>query len=124
MPARPARPCTYLGCRALSRDGSGRCPDHPREAWAKPGPEQSTTERGYGWAWQQLRLRILERDNYLCQACKKEGRLIPAKDVDHIQRKEDGGTDDETNLQSLCRPCHKAKTQEEKKAGLPVRRGT
>lgn len=61
--------------------------------------------RGYGWEWQKLRLRILRRDRYLCQACLREGRSIAACTVDHIRPKARGGTDDPANLQSLCADC-------------------
>ena len=78
---------------------------------------QSTTERGYGWAWQQQRERILTRDNGLCCMCSKAGRVSLATDVDHIVNKAQGGSDDDANLQSLCRPCHKAKTAGESHRG-------
>lgn len=62
----------------------------------------STTARGYGYAWQRLRERILKRDRWLCQACKREGRTVAATNVDHILNKRRGGTDDPGNLESLC----------------------
>ncbi|MBW3010581.1 HNH endonuclease, partial [Acinetobacter baumannii] len=34
-------------------------------------------------------------------------------ELDHIVNVARGGTDDESNLQSLCVPCHKKKTQQE-----------
>ena len=77
--------------------------------WAATSTK-STTERGYGWAWQQLRRRILARDKGLCCVCGKAGRVTLASEVDHIVNKAEGGSDDEANLQSLCVPCHKAKT--------------
>jgi 5-methylcytosine-specific restriction protein A len=40
--------------------------------------------------------------------CRWCGR--PAEDVDHIVPLARGGTNDEANLQSLCRRCHVAKT--------------
>jgi 5-methylcytosine-specific restriction protein A len=70
----------------------------------------SRHERGYGAAWDKLRARILTRDKHLCQACKRKGRLTAANQVDHIKPKAKGGTDDEQNLQSLCKPCHDAKS--------------
>ena len=70
----------------------------------------SRHERGYGAAWVKLRLTILNRDAYLCQHCLADGRPTTATDVDHIKPKAKGGTDDDDNLQSLCRPCHDAKT--------------
>jgi 5-methylcytosine-specific restriction endonuclease McrA len=76
----------------------------------------TTTERGYGWDWQQLRERILRRDRYQCQACLSEGRLAAATEVDHRTPKHLGGSDDPANLQSLCKPCHRAKSAAEEAA--------
>jgi 5-methylcytosine-specific restriction protein A len=73
----------------------------------------TTTQQGYGWAWQKLRLRILERDGFRCQTCKSHGILTPANQVDHILNKASGGSDDPINLQSLCKTCHAAKSKRE-----------
>lgn len=73
-----------------------------------------TTERGLGWEWQKRRKRVLRRDNYLCQPCKREGRLTPATEVDHIEPRHKAGnhvTDD--GCQSICAACHEAKTARE-----------
>ena len=92
----------------------------------------SRHERGYGSAWDKIRPSILQRDLFLCQACKRQGRLTPAKDVDHITPKAQGGIDDPDNLQSLCRSCHIKKTREENRAdtfsqvgldGYPIDKG-
>lgn len=69
--------------------------------------------RGYGTAWDKLRIRILKRDNGLCLVCRDAGRLTLAQHVDHITPKAEGGTDDESNLQSICEPCHNEKTKAE-----------
>jgi 5-methylcytosine-specific restriction enzyme A len=74
---------------------------------------KSRHERGYGRAWDKLRLRILARDNHLCKECEKAGRLTPATEVDHITPKAKGGTDDPENLASICSPCHRDKTARE-----------
>ena len=67
----------------------------------------STTERGYGWAWQKLRKRILQRDKFLCQPCLKDhNRVTAAHAVDHIVAKANGGTDDPANLRAICEACH------------------
>nr|WP_234238571.1 HNH endonuclease signature motif containing protein [Halomonas desiderata] len=55
----------------------------------------------------------MERDRYLCQPCKLGGRATPAKIVDHIKPKAEGGTDSPDNLQAICESCHKAKTLSE-----------
>lgn len=79
-------------------------------AWSK----LSRHARGYGAAWDKLRKQILERDKYLCQACLASNRPTSAKHVDHKIPKSKGGTDDPDNLQSLCVPCHDAKTLADK----------
>src|SRR5690349_4431915 len=79
-----------------------------REAWDHAG--RSRHERGYGTAWEKLRLVVLERDQRLCQPCLKQDRVSPAHAVDHIKPKAQGGTDDLDNLQSICRTCHQDKT--------------
>lgn len=89
-----------------------------RRQWRRP-KGGTTTQRGYGWAWQKLRARILARDKGLCQPCLKLGRPVAARDVDHVVPKHRGGTDDDTNLQSLCGPCHDAKTAKEGRAAQP-----
>ncbi|MDK1339207.1 HNH endonuclease, partial [Cronobacter sakazakii] len=42
------------------------------------------------------------------------GRPVPATTVDHIKPKAHGGTDEDSNLRSLCCPCHKRKTATER----------
>lgn len=53
----------------------------------------------------------------LCRHCKQQGLIVPAEQVDHIQRF--SGTDDPlrldpANLQSLCMRCHQRKTAAER----------
>jgi 5-methylcytosine-specific restriction enzyme A len=95
----------------------GRCDDHQPEAW-QSSKGKTATERGYGHNWRKARKQALERDGHLCQECIKQGVATLATDVDHIQNKASGGTDDLSNLQSLCNPCHKAKTIKERSSGL------
>jgi len=103
----------------LVRDGGSRCKDHPKvNSFADKKSRGTRHERGYGSAWTKLRESILQRDAGLCQACRKQGRLTPARDVDHIIPKAEGGTDDESNLQSLCRACHTEKTKAETARGV------
>lgn len=62
-----------------------------------------------GRPWRRLRERILERDLYTCQnnQCAKVTDYL---EVDHIISLSQGGTDDESNLMSLCPDCHLKKT--------------
>lgn len=70
----------------------------------------SRHERGYGTAWDKLRLRILQRDAGLCQVCAEEGAIAVGNIVDHRINKAAGGTDDEANLRTICKRHHDAKT--------------
>ncbi|NMF98398.1 HNH endonuclease [Aromatoleum toluolicum] len=55
----------------------------------------------------------------LCVECEREFRVTAASEVDHIFPLADGGADDESNFQSLCDGCHKAKTAAENQARAP-----
>lgn len=54
-----------------------------------------------GESWQELRRRVLERDNYLCQACLSKD----AQDVHHITYA-NFGKEFCFELMSVCRDCH------------------
>lgn len=99
----PLRP-QPKGLRAFSFQHSAR-----GMAWAKT----SRHVRGYGTAWTKLRQVILNRDQYLCQHCLAKGIATQGNHVDHIKPKAKGGDDDMDNLQTLCKPCHDAKTADE-----------
>lgn len=111
MASAAPKPCAHSGCPSLSYDDSGRCPTHQRTEGKFADPYRgSRHERGYGSEWDKKRRQILERDHRLCQPCLRVGLIAAARQVDHIVPKESGGTDDDENLQSICIPCHKAKT--------------
>ena len=68
---------------------------------------KSSAQRGYGYKWQQYRLKFLKA-NPLCKFCENEGRVTEAKIVDHIIPHE-GNQQlfwDECNHQPLCKLCH------------------
>ncbi|MEO0033539.1 MAG: Klebsiella phage phiKO2 [Pseudomonadota bacterium] len=99
----------------------GRLPGAKRRSWGKAG-DGSRQSRGYGAEWDRLRARILKRDKYLCQACRRGSIAAMATDVDHIRPRHLGGGEDDGNLQALCGPCHRAKTSAEAKAAAAGRR--
>lgn len=68
------------------------------------------TERKRGRAAQRDRLRIIKRDNGLCQACLRSGHIAIGHEVDHIIGLAQGGTDEDDNKELLCYHCHAAKT--------------
>ena len=112
MPSLPPKQCSSALCREYTTT-SGRCDKHQRKPWAS-NEGKTSTQRGYGAAWRKVRATALKRDKHLCQVCLKQGRYIEGREVDHIINKAQGGTDNLTNLQTICTPCHKAKTTEER----------
>lgn len=120
MPSAAARPCRHPGCGALVRDQAGYCATHQDDrkigkfADERRGSRQS---RGYGAEWEQTRKRILSRDKGLCQVCLADGKLSPAKQVDHRVPQFEGGPGDDSNLQAICVPCHQVKTAAEARRG-------
>jgi len=55
--------------------------------------------------WKSQRLIVLRRDCYICAYCGE-----PANEVDHIQPRVLGGTDDLDNLVAACRRCNASKS--------------
>lgn len=60
--------------------------------------------------WRRLRDKILKRDKFKCQGC---GKIDENAEIDHIIPLVKGGTDAESNLQTLCNMCHIIKTASE-----------
>lgn len=85
--------------------------------WQPDSTRGNRHERGYGATWDRLRETILARDNGLCQEHLRQGIPELGNEVDHITPKAEGGTDDPSNLQTLCNTCHKAKTARESNHG-------
>lgn len=66
MALRPKTICRKGGCGRLI-DAPGYCDRHTQLAvgWNRSHADKSSAERGYGYAWQQVRKRILSRDKGL-----------------------------------------------------------
>ena len=59
-------------------------------------------------AWQRARQMAKQRDNYLCQACLRNGKVKRAEEVHHL-KPTNAYPDlalDMSNLTCLCRECH------------------
>lgn len=69
-----------------------------------------------------MRLIIFARDGWQCVLCAKKGVVTACQEVDHIipATRYRGDFYDRSNLQSLCRECHKLKSADEvlKKGGF------
>ncbi|KRW62922.1 HNH endonuclease [Pseudomonas sp. TTU2014-080ASC] len=78
---------------------------------------KTSTQRGYGYRWQQARERYL-LDNPLCVYCARKGMTTAASVVDHIVAHQ-GNPDlfwNQANWQALCKPCHDSEKQREEAA--------
>lgn len=84
-------------------------------AWDRKTNHRKLTGR----PWRRLREQILQRDKHLCQPCQRMGKWTEASEVDHIVALAKGGTDDRTNLEAICGPCHERKTLRD--SGVKVR---
>jgi len=81
----------------------------PTQSAAQPQPKRWGSGRG-GRPWRRLKQKIHTRDGWTCLHC---GITTMKLELDHIINVAQGGTDDESNLQSLCVECHKVKSQKE-----------
>lgn len=64
---------------------------HAGDGWRNYQPGKTRQERGYGRPWEIKRARIMKRDKYLCQNCRRDGIATKASSVDHIIPKAHGG---------------------------------
>lgn len=112
-----ARFCTYFTenpyepCTNIALKGTYRCAEHPQEY--NPGRQGDMTEA--------MRRSILERDNHKCVKCGAR-----AEEVNHIVAFSSFAPEDKwkanmaSNLESLCRSCHKEITNEQRREWIVV----
>ena len=73
---------------------------------ANPAVRHWGYQKGINYGFENTRAMVLCRDNYTCHYCKsrhKDSRL----EVHHIVFRSQGGSDEESNLVTLCHTCHK-----------------
>ena len=61
-------------------------------------------QQGFNYGYSSRRGAILHRDNYTCQCCGKKNCKL---ETHHIIFRSRGGSDDENNMITLCKECHK-----------------
>lgn len=57
-------------------------------------------------AWKIIRERIFQRDNYTCTYCGTRGGEL---ECDHVHPVSRGGSSDDSNLATACKPCNRDK---------------
>src|SRR4029453_14633199 len=73
------------------------CPEHPRIR-RSGSSRPSLNQRG----WKKKAAWVKQRDGHRCTECGETDGLV----CHHIVRPQDGGTDESSNLTTLCRRCH------------------
>lgn len=61
-------------------------------------------QKGFNYGHSSRRKAVLHRDNYTCQCCGKKNCQLQTH---HIIYRSHGGSDDENNMITLCKECHK-----------------
>lgn len=69
-----------------------------------------------GRALQAKRAEFAGRDPF-CALHREQGVLVKGSILDHIVGIEEGGSDDDDNLQWICQPCSDSKTALEARRG-------
>lgn len=89
--------------------------------WEKRNPEQAvilrrasktnrrTREAAFGKVTKADLIELFSRFNRQCARCGSFGQI----EIDHIQPVARGGTNDPTNLQLLCKPCNRSKSDKD-----------
>lgn len=98
----PSSMPTVCSCGGVRHDGAcDRC------GQGKGHHARKTTERGYGWDWQQLTQRIAA-ERPLCEVCEAEGMVKPADHRHHIEKIKDAPHKrlDAKNIMSVCERHH------------------
>lgn len=73
---------------------------------ANPNIRRWGYQKGANYGFENTKAKVLWRDGHTCQHCKgkhKDGKL----EVHHIIFRSQGGSDEESNLITLCHTCHK-----------------
>ncbi len=122
MPIAPKRACAVSGCWGYA-EALGRCRDHASPILASRQAARRD-EAGRAWyntpRWRSLRVQVLKSEP-LCRHCMaREGRPVPATDVDHIiaHKGDIKKFWEKRNLQPLCAACHHRKTAQERGASV------
>ncbi len=90
---------------------SPKCHAKKRDGWLylTEQKERSLIGERPTFFWWKIRSECFERDNFICQECRKDIRTeirFPGE-AHHIVPISKGGTNDLSNLKTLCYHCHK-----------------
>jgi len=92
-------------CRCGGTKTGGKCDR------CRPHRAKTTVQYGYDNTWRKLSERY-RLENPLCVDCHSRGKVKPATEVHHLRKISEapGLRLDPANLVSLCRACHRDRT--------------
>lgn len=99
----PLRSCTVCGELIALQDYRRHRAEHVDAG------RPSARRRGYDGPWRRIAAEHLELEPW-CRSHLERGLHIRATEVDHILTRRAGGSDDHSNLRSLCKSCHSRRT--------------
>ena len=106
-PLRPCNKCTREGKVGYVQPGHVACAVHEKELHQRANAgRRRAYKRSSGW---EARSREYRAIHTLCELCGE-----PSQEVHHIVDRKHGGSDDDTNLQALCKSCHSRITAQER----------
>jgi hypothetical protein len=85
----------------LKRGLTTCCPECNSKKWDRI-MEQERTSNGRPLFWETFKFECFQRDNHICQECGSKKRL----ECHHIIPVVNGGTNELSNLITLCHDCH------------------
>ena len=107
MPKSPVRGCAYGRYSKRAVPGSQYCEEHKKimDRQYNQYTREEGVKKKYGTSWKKARDRHAAKYPY-CEQCYREGRITMMDEVHHIVPVSRGGTNEDSNLMSLCRSCH------------------
>lgn len=96
-PHRRAKICPHPGCPNIN------CQEHARPV-RRMDTRPSAARRGYDQKWRRIRAMFLKK-HPSCVVCG-----APATEVDHVLPLAEGGTNEWSNLRSMCKSHHSQHT--------------
>ena len=90
----------------------------PKQPSVYDDRRESSSSRGYGYAWQKAREAFL-RKHPLCKLHTQLGQVVVATVVDHVEPHKGDMVKfwDSDNWQSLCKHCHDSEKQRIERSG-------
>lgn len=113
IPGMTIRLCEWCGNEIKGRFRSHCCSKGCTDKyWAHVKERRINSNCRPGMFWNEIKLAVFKRDNYTCQKCgtterhRKNDFMMENMECHHIVAINHGGTNEISNLITLCHDCH------------------